>query len=104
MLGVLVTGILASVFGLSPQIDLWRRPGFSSWSMVTRALALGVIFVIDYAQTTVLSSLVALIVPTYAENESNARLWAVSLFLMLQLAVYLPTLLLAVMPCQLPSP
>ena len=41
-----------------------------------RALALGIFFVIDYAQTTVLSSLTTLIVPTYAENESNARLWA----------------------------
>ncbi len=95
MIGVLVTGIIASVFGLSSQLVF----GGAQPSLVitlVRALAVGGIFVIDYAQTPVVSSLVALIVPTYAENESNAHLWAISLFLGLQGAVYLPTLLLGV--------
>ncbi|MEO8396560.1 MAG: hypothetical protein ABI700_26435 [Chloroflexota bacterium] len=95
MIGVLVTGIIASVFGLSSQMVF----GGAQPSLVitlARALAVGGIFVIDYAQTVVLSSLVALLVPTYAENESNAHLWAISLYLALQGAVYLPTLLLGI--------
>jgi hypothetical protein len=63
--------------------------------MLVRALALSAIFIIDYAQTIIISSLTALLVPTRAENESNTRLWAASLFLLLQIAVYLPTLLVA---------
>ncbi|MBI1259996.1 MAG: hypothetical protein GC204_21210 [Chloroflexi bacterium] len=93
MVGLLVTGILASVFGLSSQIVFGdAQPSLAI--MATRALALGIIFVIDYGQTIVLSSLVALIAPTYAENDGSVRLWSISLFLILQLAVYLPTLLL----------
>jgi hypothetical protein len=93
MIGVLATGIIASVFGLSSQLVFGSAQPLLIITIV-RALAIGSIFVIDYAQTLVISSLVTLIVPTYAENESNARLWAVCLFLALQGAVYLPTLLL----------
>ncbi len=92
MLGLLLTGIVASVFGLSPRIVF--GPGEPS-VLVTllRAAALGCIFALDYVQTPVLSSLTILIVPAYAENEGSARLWASSLFLLLQLVVYVPTLL-----------
>ena len=93
MIGVLVTGIIATIFGLSSQM-VFGVGATSVIVTIVRTLAVGGIFVLDYAQTLILSTLVALIVPTYAENESNARLWAVSLFLMLQGAVYLPTLLI----------
>ena len=93
MIGVLATGIIASIFGLSSQM-VFGHTQPSLIVTIARTLAVGSIFVIDYAQTVVLSSLVALIAPTYAENASNARLWAISLFLALQGAVYLPTLLL----------
>ena len=95
MIAVLITGIIASVFGLSPEM-IFGVGQTSPIVAIARALALSAIFLIDYAQTLVLSSLVALIVPTYAENEANARLWSVSLLLTLQGAVYLPTLLLGV--------
>ncbi len=94
-LGVLVTGIVASVFGLSVQTIF--GPGSPSMLVpLVRAAALGVIFILDYVQTPVLSSLTTLIVPSYAENEGTARLRATSMFLALQMAVYLPTLLLGV--------
>jgi hypothetical protein len=93
IIAVLITGIIASIFGLSPQM-IFGVGQISLGVGIVRALAISAIFVIDYAQTLVLSSLVALIVPTYAENEANARLWAVSLLLGLQLAVYVPTLML----------
>lgn len=93
MLGLLATGIVASVFGLSPQLVFGAGQPLLGVTL-TRASALGGLFVLDYLQTPVLSSLTALIVPAYAENEDAARLWAASLFLLLQLAVYVPTLLL----------
>ncbi len=92
LLGVLSIGIVASIFGLPPQMLFGGgQPMFIT--TIVRALAFGALFVIDYAQTIVVSSLTTLIVPTYTETESNARLWGSSLFLLLQLGVYLPTLL-----------
>jgi hypothetical protein len=92
LLAMLSIGIVASIFGLSPQLVFGSAPSPLPIA-VARAAALGALFVIDYAQTIVLSSLTTLIIPTYAENEGSARLWASSLFLLLQTGVYLPTLL-----------
>ncbi|HVU11574.1 MAG TPA: hypothetical protein VHD90_09860 [Phototrophicaceae bacterium] len=92
LLGILSIGIVASVFGVSPQA-VFGGDQVPLAITIFRALVLGVLFVIDYAQTMVVSSLITLIAPVYAENEGNARLWAASLFLTLQLAVYGPTLL-----------
>ena len=93
MIGVLATGIIATIFGLSSQM-VFGVGQSSPLITIVRALSVASIFVLDYAQTPVVSSLVALIVPTYAENTGNTRLWAVSLFLALQGSVYLPTLLI----------
>lgn len=93
LLGILAIGIVASFFGLPPQILFGA--GESGFAVATvRALGFGVVFVADYAQTIIVSSLTTLLIPVYAETESNARLWGSSLFLALQLAVYLPTLLI----------
>jgi len=93
MIGVLITGVIASVFGLSPEL-IFGGGQVPLIVTIMRALSLGGIFVLDYAQTLVLSSLIALIIPVYVENESNARIASAVAFLGLQGAVYLPTLLL----------
>jgi len=95
LLAMLVIGIIANIFGLTSQM-IFGADGAPPMTMIVRGLALSAIFVIDYAQTIIVSSLTTLLVPTRAENESNTRLWAASMFLVLQFAVYLPTLLIAV--------
>ncbi len=92
LLGILSIGIVASVFGVSPRA-VFGGDAVPLAITIFRAAVLGVLFVTDYAHTTVVSSLVTLIAPVYGENEGGARLWASSLFLALQLAVYGPTLL-----------
>lgn len=93
LLAALMTGILASILGVSPQLIFGGEP-VPLWVNIDRAAALGVLFLIDYAQTSVLSSLTALLIPVYAETESNARLWAAALFLALQATVYGTTLIM----------
>lgn len=95
LIALLATGIIASIFGLSPQMVFGGEPSALVVTLV-RAAALAGIFVLDYVQTPIVSSLTTLLVPAYAENRSNARLWASSVFLGLQTVVYLPTLLLGV--------
>lgn len=95
MLGVLSIGIMASAFGLSPRVVFGVEPVALEVGAI-RAVALTVIFVIDYAQSVVISSLTILLLPTDTEGTTNARVWLSSLFLALQLGVYLPTLLLGV--------
>jgi len=95
LLAFLAIGVVASVFGLSGRFIFGTLPVPLPVTIV-RALAIGALFVIDYGQTIVISSLTTLIIPTYVENEGDARLWAASLFLGLQLAVYVPTLLFGV--------
>ena len=95
LLGVLAIGIVASIFGLTAQV-VFGADQASPLVVLVRGLALSAIFVIDYAQSIVISSMTSLLIPTHAENEGNARLWACTLFLGLQLAVYLPTLLISV--------
>jgi hypothetical protein len=95
MLGILSIGIAASVFGLSPQVVFGVEPVPLGVTII-RALALGALFTIDYAQTVVLSSLTILLLPGNTEDRSNARFWVTSLFLALQLGIYLPTLMLGV--------
>ena len=96
LLGVLSIGIVASVFGLSSHavFGVDQAPAAIT---ILRGLALAALFAIDYAQTIVLSSLITLLIPSYAESEGNARLWASGLFLALQMTVYLPTLLFGVL-------
>lgn len=94
LLGLLVIGIISNVFGLTSQV-VFGAGEVEPLTILMRALALSAIFILDYAQTIIISSLTVLLVPTRAENQSNTRLWAASLFLLLQIAVYLPTLLLA---------
>jgi hypothetical protein len=93
MMGILSIGVVASVFGLSGRMVSGGEQ-VSFFVTLLRAGALGTLFVIDYLQTPVLSSLTSLLVPAYRENESNTRLWASSVFLVLQMTVYLPTLLI----------
>lgn len=94
ILGLLAIGLFASLFGLPAEM-VFGEDGAPLLTVLVRGLSLGILFVLDYAQTMVISSLTAMLVPAYAENESNARLWASSLFLLLQVSVYLPTLLLS---------
>jgi hypothetical protein len=94
LMGILSIGIVASLLGLSGRMFFGSGDTILPVTLV-RAGALGCIFVLDYLQTPVLSSLTTLLVPVYSENEGKARLWASSLFLVLQMAVYLPTLLIA---------
>lgn len=95
MLVVLGTGILAVIVGLSPQIVFGAAPP-SLVVLLVRGLALIVFFLADYVQSVIISSLLSLIIPISDEDETNVRLWTASLFVALQFAVYLPTLLLAV--------
>ncbi len=94
VIGILVTGIVASVFGLSAQL-VFGGELVPVWVTVIRALALGALFVIDFAQSIVMSSLTTLIVPSYVEDETNARFFAAGVYLTLQAAVYLSTLMVA---------
>ncbi len=94
LIGLLSVGLFASLFGLPAHL-IFGADQVPLVVTLARGVALGSLFVFDYAQTIVISSLTALLVPAYAENESNARLWASSLFLALQLGVYLPTLLIS---------
>ncbi len=94
VLGILLTGMVASVFGLSAQLVFGGAP-VPVWVTVIRALALATLFVIDFAQSIVVSSLTTLIVPSYAADETNARVIAAGVYLTLQAAVYLSTLLVA---------
>lgn len=93
MVGVLSIGIVASLLGLPAQVIFGAGQESAAVALV-RGLALGTIFVVDYAQTFILSSLLSLLIPTRVENEADARIWAGSTFVALQVAVYLPTLLL----------
>jgi hypothetical protein len=93
LVGTLSIGIVASVLGLSGRM-LFGSGDTTLPVTLVRAGALGMIFFLDYLQTPVLSSLTTLLVPIYSENESKARLWASSLYLVLQMAVYLPTFLI----------
>lgn len=95
LLVVLGTGILAVIVGLSPQIVFGAAPP-SLMVLMVRGLALIIFFVADYVQSVIISALLSLIVPITDEYETNVRLWTSSLFVGLQFAVYLPTLLLAV--------
>jgi hypothetical protein len=90
---VVIIGVAASLLGLAAQVVFGVESAPTVISLV-RGLALAALFMIDYAQTIVISSLTTLLVPTYAENEGNARVWASSLFLVLQMGVYVPTLLI----------
>ncbi len=94
LIALVVTGIVASIFGLSPQLIFGSAPVPTTVTII-RALALGGLFLLDFSQVIVVSSLTTLIVPSYAENESNARLLAAGIFLSLQAAVYLSTLMIA---------
>lgn len=93
MVGVLSIGIVASLLGLSGRM-MFGSDNAPLLVTLIRGAALGTVFVLDYLQTPVLSSLTTLLVPIYTENESKARLWASSLFLVLQMGVYLPTFVL----------
>ena len=95
LMGMLAIGLVSCVLGLSPQLIFGRYPVSIVINSV-RALSLGIIFVLDYAQTIVLSTLITLLIPSYTENESSAQLWSSSLFLALQLGVYFSTLLIGV--------
>lgn len=95
LLGVLVIGIIANVVGITSQV-IFGGDGAPPLTIMVRGLALSAIFIIDYTQTIIVSSLTVLLVPTSGENESNTRLRAAGMFLTLQMCVYLPTLLVAV--------
>jgi hypothetical protein len=95
LIGVLSIGIVASVLGLSGRMFFGSGTAPLPVTLV-RGVTLGLIFFLDYLQTPVLSSLTTLLVPIYSENEGKARLWASSVFLVIQMAVYLPTFLIAI--------
>lgn len=95
MLVILFIGIVASLVGLSPQI-IFGVGQVPVGVTLVRGLALGAVFVVDYAQTVIISSLLTLLIPAQIENETNVRLWTASLVLVLQLGVYVPTLLLGI--------
>lgn len=95
MLGALMVGIVASAFGL-PAMAIFGASDISPVVALVRGLALGAIFVVDYAQTLILSSLISLLIPTRVESETDARIWAAGVFVVMQIVVYLPTLLLTV--------
>jgi hypothetical protein len=93
LLVLLGIGLFASLFGLPARL-LFDENSVPLAVTVARGLGLGIFFVLDYAQTLVIASLTALLVPASAENESSARLLGASLFLVLQAAVYLPIIFL----------
>jgi hypothetical protein len=95
LLALLATGIVASIFGISPQM-MFGAGQTALELTLARAAGLAGIFILDYVQTPIISSLTTMLVPANAENRGNARLWACSMFLALQTAVYLPLLLLGV--------
>ncbi len=94
IVGALAVGLISCLFGLAPQVVF--STGASIPAQFVRSLTLAAFFALDYVESIVTSSLVSLLVPVYAENEASARLWASSLFLLMQVAVYLPTLLVGV--------
>ena len=94
VVAILVTGIVASVFGLSAQL-VFGGEIVPVGVTVIRALALGTFFIVDFAQSIVVSSLTTLIIPSYAADETNARLYAAGVFLTLQSAVYFSTIMVA---------
>ncbi len=95
LLGIVVTGVVASIFGLSSRLIFGAAP-VPIIVIVIRTGVLGALFLLDFSQSIVISSLTTLIVPSYAENESNARLFAATIYLALQASVYLSTLLVTI--------
>ncbi len=92
LIGVLLTGLLSCLFGLAPQV-VFGRPPSTLISTLIRSLAVAAFFVIDYVETIVISSLTTLLIPAHSANENEARAKATSLFLALQMTVYLTTFL-----------
>ena len=57
--------------------------------------ALIAIFLIDFYHSTVLAPLISLLIPTYASNTTEARLFAGGIFLLCQVTTYMLTVILA---------
>lgn len=94
LLGVVAVGTFSALLGLvSSQITpvppvLANDSSLTIARLVTTAAVIGQLW-LDYIQTIVLSSLIAMLVPAYARQESNARLGAAAALVSLQLGLFL---------------
>jgi hypothetical protein len=96
-----ISAIVSLVIALGISLFLaLSQPGFGQTETtqllvtIIYAIVLAVAFLyIDYVQSAVMANLIGMITPTYVPNRLYARLWAVSGFLLLQMTVYLLTII-----------
>ena len=96
LVGLICLGVVAAFLGLAIPI-IFRAGSGTIIDPAIRAVASSIFFAIDFVQTIVIASLVAMFVPAYVQNRAFAYQVAAGAFLSAQLASYVVAMFVGVL-------
>lgn len=96
LVALICLGIVAAFLGLAIPI-IFRAGSGTIIDPVIRAIASGIFFVIDFVQTIVIASLIAMFVPVQSHSRAIAHQIAAGVFITVQLASYIAAMLVGVL-------
>lgn len=101
-LTVALIGALITTIPVTLTLASGSSTSYSLFLLLDYGIAITAAFYFDHIQSVTLAYLVGMITASIAQNRINAQLWSVGVFLLLQLFVYLLTLIIGIVVLQAP--
>lgn len=96
LVGLIFLGVVGAFLGLAIPI-IFRAGSGTIVDPALRAIASSIFFAIDFVQTIVIASLIAMIVPAFVQNRAFAYQVAAGVFVVVQLVSYIAAMFVGVL-------